>query len=80
MKWLLNIFAQFSDVVLGDEAGLERHRKTSTKRRDRAARRRRRDEISDWDWESGEAHRASCRNFSNETFLCRLLSREFKTF
>ena len=50
MKWLLNKFAQFSDVVLGDEAGLERHRKTSTKRRDRAARRRRRDEISDWDW------------------------------
>ena len=50
MKWLLNIFAQFSDVVLGDEAGPKRHRKTSTKRRDRAARRRRRDEISDWDW------------------------------
>ena len=59
MNWLINMFSEFSETVMGDSEAFERDRKSHRKKdrelsydlkRGSRPKRRSRDTISDWDW------------------------------
>lgn len=59
MNWLLNMFSEFSEAVMGDGDAFERERRNDRKKqrgaptsrkRDPRLKEKRGDRISDWDW------------------------------